>query len=151
MNEKTKAVIVGGVVLVVALVFFGLFYGGALFQPETRETTNNKETATATAPVPGKVTMIDLGADECVPCKMMAPILKELRAAYDGRAEIIFIDVWKDRTQASKYGIRAIPTQIFFNEKGEEMFRHAGFMNREAIVQNLSQLGVAPPEAHPDS
>jgi thioredoxin 1 len=149
MNEKTKGLIVGGVVLVVAMVFFGLFYGGASFQPETRETEKNKETAAG--PVPGKVTMIDLGADECVPCKMMAPILKELRQAYDGRAEIIFIDVWKDRSQASKYGIRAIPTQIFFNEQGEEVLRHTGFMNREAIIQNLSQLGVAPPEPHPNS
>ncbi|HOP14810.1 MAG TPA: thioredoxin family protein, partial [Lentimicrobium sp.] len=41
----------------------------------------------------GKVTMIDLGADKCIPCKMMAPILEELKKEYAGRADIIFIDV----------------------------------------------------------
>lgn len=94
--------------------------------------------------------MLDLGADQCRPCKMMAPILEELKKAYEGRAEIIFIDVWKNRDQAEKYGIRAIPTQIFFNEKGEEVRRHTGFMDKKTIVRNLSDLGVKPPEQYRD-
>lgn len=64
-------------------------------------------------PVKGMVTMIDLGATECVPCKMMAPILEKLETAYRDRAVIAFIDVWKHRDQAPRFGVRAIPTQVF--------------------------------------
>lgn len=91
----------------------------------------------------GRVTMIDLGATECVPCKMMAPILEELKQEYAGRADIIFIDVWKDPPQARKYGIRAIPTQIFFDAQGNEVFRHTGFMDKQRIVDVLTRLGVS--------
>ncbi len=97
-------------------------------------------------PVKGMVTMIDLGATECIPCKMMAPILKKLEAAYKGKAAIVFIDVWKNRDQARKYGIRAIPTQIFFNKDGVEVFRHLGFMDEAAIMAQLSKMGVEKPD-----
>ena len=95
-----------------------------------------------TLPVTGMVTMIDLGATACIPCKMMAPILKKLEKKYDGKAEIIFIDVWKDRSQAKRFKIRAIPTQIFFNKEGKEVIRHVGFMSEKAIVQQLKKMGV---------
>ncbi len=96
----------------------------------------------AEVPVRGMVTMIDLGAKKCIPCKMMAPILEKLEKEYQGRAAIVFTDVWKDPGQASKYGIRTIPTQIFFNENGEEVWRHQGFMSEEAIVSQLKKMGV---------
>jgi thioredoxin 1 len=96
-------------------------------------------------PVKGMVTMIDLGATECVPCKMMAPILKKLEAAYRDRAVIAFIDVWKHRDQAPRFGIRAIPTQIFFDPDGKEVYRHQGFMSEAAIVEQLARMGVEKP------
>jgi len=93
-------------------------------------------------PVKGMVTMIDLGATSCIPCKMMAPILKKLKKAYKGKAAIIFIDVWKHRDQSKRFGIRVIPTQIFFNEEGKEVYRHEGFMSKATIVQQLKKMGV---------
>ena len=94
------------------------------------------------APVKGMVTMIDLGADQCVPCKMMAPILEKLKKTYEGKAAIIFIDVWKNSDPARQYGIRAIPTQIFFDAGGREVQRHVGFMSEKEIVQQLTKMGV---------
>jgi thioredoxin 1 len=73
---------------------------------------------------------------------MMAPILEELKQEYEGRADIIFIDVWKDPSQAQKYKIRAIPTQIFYDAEGNEVFRHTGFMDKKRIVDMLIRLGV---------
>ena len=93
-------------------------------------------------PVKGMVTMIDLGADKCVPCKMMAPIMAKLEKVYEGRAAIVFIDVWKHNEQAGRFGIRAIPTQIFYNEKGREVYRHVGFMGEKAIVDQLKKMGI---------
>ena len=93
-------------------------------------------------PVKGMVTMIDLGADKCIPCKMMAPIMAKLEKAYEGKAAIVFIDVWKHNEQAGRFGIRAIPTQIFYNESGQEVYRHVGFMGEKAIVDQLKKMGV---------
>ena len=95
-------------------------------------------------PVKGMVTMIDLGAKKCIPCKMMAPILEKMEKKYDGKAAIVFIDVWKNPEQARRFGIRAIPTQIFYDADGKEVTRHVGFMPEERIVKTLSQLGVNP-------
>ena len=88
----------------------------------------------------GKVTMIDLGAKSCIPCKMMAPILEKLEAEYKGRADVVFIDVWKDQSAGEKYGIRAIPTQIFYNKEGHEVSRHEGFLGEKEIRSTLETL-----------
>jgi thioredoxin 1 len=93
-------------------------------------------------PVKGMVTMLDLGATECVPCKMMAPIMEKMEKKYQGKAAIVFIDVWKNRDQVSRFGIRAIPTQIFYDADGREVSRHVGFMSEAAIVEQLTKMGV---------
>jgi thioredoxin 1 len=99
-------------------------------------------------PVRGMVTMVDLGADRCVPCKMMAPIIAKVKKDYEDRAAIIFVDVWKDPGLGKKFGIRAIPTQIFYDRDGKEVYRHLGFMDEKSIVAALQKLGV-PPKAVP--
>jgi len=93
-------------------------------------------------PTKGMVTMLDLGAKKCIPCKMMAPILEKLKGQYDGKASIVFIDVFEHREQVARFGIRAIPTQIFFDRDGNEVYRHLGFMSEETIVQQLKKMGV---------
>lgn len=94
------------------------------------------------APVPGKVTMVDIGAKACIPCKMMAPIMEELEKEYKDKAAIVFIDVWENPGAGDKYGIQVIPTQIFYDAQGKEMSRHKGFMDKAAIVAELEKLGV---------
>lgn len=98
-------------------------------------------------PAEGKITMIDLGAKKCIPCKMMAPILATLEKAYGERADIVFIDVWENRDQAQRFKIRAIPTQIFFNARGEEVYRHVGFLDEQSIITQLAKMGVNAPES----
>jgi thioredoxin 1 len=93
-------------------------------------------------PVKGMVTMVDLGAASCIPCKMMAPILDKLEKHYKGKAVVVFIDLRYDREAAQRFGIRAIPTQIFFDKSGREITRHIGFMSEEAIVAQLKSMGV---------
>ena len=85
--------------------------------------------------------LVDLGADKCIPCKMMAPILEELRQEYAGRFKVVFIDVWKKKSEAQKYGIRVIPTQIFYDGTGKELFRHQGFFSKEDILKTWQKHG----------
>lgn len=93
-------------------------------------------------PVVGMVTMIDLGAKKCIPCKMMAPILEKMEQRYRDRAAIVFIDVWENSEQAKRFRIRSIPTQIFFDENGREIYRHVGFMGEEDIIKQMKKMGV---------
>jgi len=93
-------------------------------------------------PAKDTVTMIDLGAKSCIPCKMMAPILEKMEKEYAGKAVIHFYDVWKDREPAVRFGIRVIPTQIFFDKNAKEVYRHEGFMSESDIVRQLTKMGV---------
>jgi len=86
--------------------------------------------------------LLDLGAGKCIPCKMMAPILEELKKEYAGRMKVEFIDVWVNPDAGKPYGIEMIPTQIFFDASGKELFRHVGFFGREDILAKWKELGV---------
>ena len=93
-------------------------------------------------PVKGMVTMIDLGAKKCIPCKMMAPIMEKMEKVYKGKAVIAFIDVWENREPINRFAIRAIPTQIFFDKNGKEVYRHFGFLAEKDIMAQLEKMGV---------
>lgn len=85
--------------------------------------------------------LLDLGSDRCVPCKLMTPVLEELKREYAGRLEVQFIDVWKEEQQAVRYGVRMIPTQIFYDAAGKELFRRAGFIGKDDILATWKRLG----------
>ena len=93
--------------------------------------------------------LVDLGAGKCIPCKMMAPVLEELKREYAGQFDVEFIDVWKDPEPGKTYGIKVIPTQIFLDASGKELFRHEGFFGKEDILKKWAELGVTvqPPKA----
>jgi thioredoxin 1 len=76
---------------------------------------------------------------------MMAPIMESLEKEYAGRAAIVFIDVWKNPGQGKKFGIRTIPTQIFYDKSGNEVYRHQGFLGKDAIIAQLEEMGVKSP------
>jgi thioredoxin 1 len=86
--------------------------------------------------------LLDLGADKCIPCKLMAPILEELKVEYAGTFTVEFIDVWKNSGASAEYGIKVIPTQIFFAADGTELFRHEGFYGKEDILAKWRELGI---------
>lgn len=86
--------------------------------------------------------LVDLEADKCIPCKMMAPVLKELTKEYAGRMTVEFIDVWKNPDAGKAHKINLIPTQIFFDAAGKELFRHEGFFSKKDILAKWKELGV---------
>ncbi|MFZ1947498.1 MAG: thioredoxin family protein [bacterium] len=88
--------------------------------------------------------LVDLGRGTCIPCKQMAPILEELAREYEGRAIVEVIDLRYSPQAAMEYGIKLIPTQVFFDRKGAEVYRHEGFMSKDQIVAKFQELGVKP-------
>ncbi len=87
--------------------------------------------------------LVDLGANKCVQCKMMTQILEDLKTTYAGQLQIEFIDVWDNPDAGNLYGIATIPTQIFYDANGRELFRHEGYFPREDILAKWQELGVA--------
>ncbi|MBA7637948.1 hypothetical protein ES703_45597 [subsurface metagenome] len=90
----------------------------------------------------GLPVLLELGSQGCPPCRRMTPILNKLKAEYAGKFEIRYIDVWENRAAGVKYGVRKIPTQIFYDSSGKELFRHIGFYSRRNILNTWKKLGV---------
>lgn len=89
-----------------------------------------------------KVTFIELGADRCIPCKAMQPIMREIAKEYAGKIQVVFYDVWKDPKPARHYRIQLIPTQVFIDKSGDEIFRHVGFYAKDEIIKMLKEKGI---------
>jgi thioredoxin 1 len=91
-----------------------------------------------------KVTFIELGSVNCIPCKMMQPVMKKVREKYGAQVKVVFYDVWTDRDSkyAQQYKIRAIPTQVFLDANGKEYSRHEGYFPFEELEKVLKRKGV---------
>ena len=133
-------VVIGACLLIVAGVFLAksrVFRSGSQEKPSA---------SVASAPDKGPAlalpTLLDLGAGKCIPCKMMAPILEELEKEYAGQFNVRFIDVWENQQAARKWRVRSIPTQIFLDGSGWELYRHVGFFSKEDILSTWRKLGV---------
>jgi thioredoxin 1 len=85
--------------------------------------------------------VIDFYADWCGPCRMMPPILKEVKSTHGDNVRIVKIDVDKNQNISMKYQIRSIPTLMIF-QKGEVAWRHTGVASAAQINQALSEMGV---------
>ena len=91
-----------------------------------------------------KVTFVELGSVNCIPCRMMQPIMKEIEEEYKEQVKVVFHDVWtqEGNPYAAKYKIRVIPTQVFLDKDGKEYFRHEGFFPKDQLVEILKKQGV---------
>ncbi len=87
--------------------------------------------------------LLELGSDSCRPCQMMQPVLADLRQAYSGKLQVDFIDVWKDESAGKRYAVQTIPTQIFYNANGKEVFRHVGYYPKEEILAKFKELHIS--------
>jgi len=153
MNKTMKIVIVVVLIAVVGIVFaLKQKEKVSVLEPATAASSNSK-TTTESKPqnlenpksaetIANLPRLIDLGAGKCIPCKMMAPILEELKKEYQGRLDVIFVDVWEKPDEAKKYKINIIPTQIFYDASGKELFRHEGFFAKEDILAKWKEFGI---------
>jgi thioredoxin 1 len=89
------------------------------------------------------VTFIEIGADKCIPCKAMQPIMKDIAASFPDKVQVVFYDVWKNPEPGRHYKIQLIPTQVFVGQDGKEFFRHVGFFAKEEILKLLKDKGVS--------
>ena len=129
---KKNSIIVGLLLVAIALVL-------GIKNSKKDEVQESATSVTQTQALP---TLLELGSVNCTPCKMMMPILDELRETYAKELRVEFIDVWKNQEVGTQYKIRSIPTQIFFDAEGNELFRHEGFFPKKDIIKKWSELGI---------
>ncbi len=90
----------------------------------------------------GKPTLAEFGRGICIPCKEMKPILEELAVEYQGKLNVVIVEIDEYQDLTRQYGIMAIPTQIFFDSSGKEITRHMGFWSKEEIIAQLEEMGI---------
>ncbi len=145
MNTPAKIVIILLVVgaATAAIVLKGNKSRNARNSSTAGAAVGNEASAAAASDATAKLPkLLDLGATKCIPCKMMAPILENLKKEYAGKMKVEFIDVWENEDAGKTYGVEMIPTQIFFDAGGKELFRHTGFFGKEDILAKWKELGI---------
>lgn len=149
MNKTAKIFIVVALVVAVGTVIAIKQQGKnngptpvAAADPATPVADPATPAADSKAPAAALPRLVDLGAGKCIPCKAMKPILDELKEDYKQQFQTVFIDVWENPDEAEKYGIKMIPTQIFYDAAGQERFRHEGFYSKEDILAKWKEVGV---------
>jgi len=85
------------------------------------------------------VTMVDFWAPWCGPCRMIAPVVEELAEDFDGKAKIVKVNTDEEQAIAVKYGVRSIPTIIFFKD-GAQVDTMVGAASKEAFASKLNEL-----------
>ena len=144
MNQTWK------IVIVVALIISVITVLTIKRNSSEQNTTNIKTTISKINELPksdiginqGIPKLLDLGSDTCIPCKEMLPILEELKTEYAGIFQVGFMDIVKEPPLAEVYNIQLMPTQIFFDASGKELFRHEGFYSKDDILAKWKELGV---------
>jgi len=150
MNKITKAAIVLVLILAVGAV--------VALKEKNKDNSESKIPEYPVEKVPAEATsiietdkvkeskalprLVDVGAGTCIPCKLMAPILEQLKSEYAGRLKVEFFDVTEDPNVITEYKVMIIPTQIFFDASGKERFRHEGFFSKEDILAKWKELGA---------
>jgi thioredoxin 1 len=134
LDGRAALVLVGALIGVLALVGCGGSTGAA--GSSAVPAAAHSQSAAA------KVTFVELGSDQCIPCKEMRPVMDRVQKAFGDQVEIVFYDVWEDPAPANEYGVQMIPTQVFLDDKGAEFHRHTGFYPQKDIEALLVEQGL---------
>jgi thioredoxin 1 len=114
-------------------------------QPEPRpEPEPEPEPKSEPGPLPRTKTlprMWDYGSEKCIPCKEMEKILTPMMSEYEGRVDIRIVNVYEEQEAARQARIQIIPTQIFYDQEGKELYRHVGVLPRDSIVAQFREFG----------
>nr|WP_222983701.1 thioredoxin [[Muricauda] meishanensis] len=86
-----------------------------------------------------QLVLVDFYADWCGPCKMLAPILKEVKTAMGDTVKIIKIDVDKNPVLAQEYQVRGVPTLMLFRN-GQQLWRQSGVLQKSALIEVLESF-----------
>ena len=106
-------------------------------EPPTNTSEDLKKALQSQKPV-----LVDFGSNKCIPCRQIRPILREIEKEYKGKAHVLIIDVFEIRELGREHRIQLIPTLVFFNRSGKEVFRRSGTWDKNSMIQKLREAGM---------
>ncbi|WP_291322164.1 thioredoxin family protein [Desulfonatronospira sp.] len=124
--------------ILAAVIFFGAVF--ALMFTYTAQVERDSAAVMENIPKKGTVTMLNIGAEFCPPCKAMEPVLEEVKKQYRDKIHMPYLDMQQHNRQVQMLGVRSTPTQIFFDHQGQERYRHEGMLEKEEIQDILDSL-----------
>ena len=131
--------------IMLMMVLFGLSFtiGNCQAADKSGVTVSSAKPVVKQTPKLKIAKLMDFGAEKCGSCQKLAPILAQMKQEYAGVMEVVFVDVWqkKNIATAQKYKIETIPTQIFFDATGKELWRHVGFISEQDMLKQFKKLG----------
>jgi thioredoxin 1 len=132
---KRKLFFSVSVLFVLLVIVFATTHLQKNYSPETQFNIGSNEAL---------ITFIELGSVNCIPCRMMQPVMKSIGEKYGKQVKILFYDVWtnKGSPYAKLYKIRVIPTQVFLDPWGREILRHQGYFPLKEIEKFLETQGL---------
>lgn len=139
MSFRNRVVVLTAVVLAIGAILISK----ARNRAHHADSTPTASAVAVSTEVQSLPKILCLGAGKCIPCKAMEPVREALRAEYADRLDVAFCDVWQNRECGEKYGIRLIPTTIFYDASGQEVGRGEGFMSKDDILKRFAQLGIS--------
>ena len=136
-----------GLFIIALVLSLCLLLASGCQQTETRTPSESSGPDLASIPLEqalssGLPTIAEFGRGICVPCKAMKPILEELATEYEGKLNVVIVEIDDHMDQTREYEIMAIPTQIFFDGSGQEITRHVGFYAKDEVITQLKKMGV---------
>ncbi len=151
MKNVLRIVAVVVLVLAVGVVLAVKRNGGRSVASNSPDLAPPAETDAHAAGMARRPRLVSLGAGKCVPCKAMEPIRESLQSEYADRLRVEYHDVWNDPQAGQQYGIRLIPTLIYFDAEGHELGRTEGYMTKQQILDAFAHWGVdlSQSAAHP--
>ncbi len=123
------------VLALAAVVLLAVYYEGGM---------PKRPVATSVPPAASKalVTFVELGSVNCIPCRAMQPVMRDLEKKFGDQIRIVFYDILEDEAPARIYGVRVMPTQVFLDQNGREFHRHEGFYPLAEIESLLRARGL---------
>ena len=123
------------VLALAAVVLLAVYYGGGV-----PKRTGEKSVPPATSKA--LVTFVELGSVNCIPCRAMQPVMRDLEKKFGDQIRVVFYDIIQDEAPAKLYNIRVMPTQVFLDQDGREFHRHEGFYPLAEIESLLRAHGL---------
>jgi thioredoxin 1 len=139
-SNKTKQIII--ILLFSVLVMSAVFNSGCATAPDFSAEKDLTKIPLDWALSNSKPTLADFGWRDCIPCKMMKPVLEKLAVQQRGHLNVLIVEVYSHQDLTDRYGVTAIPTQILFDIQGKELMRHEGYWAPEEIAAQLKQSGI---------
>lgn len=144
---KKENIIKTVIVVIVILSVVGIFvYKNSINEEEklNKQETRETEDVDIYSEEEKLPTLLEFGSTTCEPCQIMEPIIDSIEKKYEGKVLVKFINVYTDSnsTLTDKYNIRTIPTQIFLDADGKNMYRHEGILYEDEIIKKLSEMGI---------